>query len=237
MANISSTSLLLTWAPASDAVTPASELRYTVYASTTYLSTETEWLESTQAKKLLSPTANLAALSVVDLTPATTYYFAVLVENGANASSLYAVASAITEAPGLVVSETQTISLTQTQTAEIPSTPITLTATFTQTIPVTAISTQTTTLSVTATSTITQTTTQTQTVSNVICNTALCNPGYGINPNCTCAQCITNYYSPGAYTACTPCPGGMHSAAGDSFCTCDGGLQFDPGSRGCLLGE
>ncbi len=87
--SITTTGLTLTWTAASDVVTEAAELTYQVYYASSDLTTVAEWQDTTQATQVGTATAALTTVNLTGLTPATTYYFMVIVSDEAGNSSLY----------------------------------------------------------------------------------------------------------------------------------------------------
>jgi len=87
--SVASTRLVLSWAPASDQVTPQIALQYQVYTSTT---SNIDTLENVLANgtPLSGLSAGVTTQTVTNLTANTTYYFNVLVTDGASYSSAYA---------------------------------------------------------------------------------------------------------------------------------------------------
>jgi len=222
--NLTSTSVQLIWEPANDSVTPAAQLIYTVYASTSYLATQGEWLAASTVRKLTSPTTNLGALSVEGLAPSSTYYFEIFVANEAGDITLYEVGSITTEAAGTDpnppdTTVVETASITETTTVTNISVPLTLTVTFTDTVSTTATSTQVATQTTTLETTVTQTVTTTSCPYDSTNSQHRCDDGYGFQSvACFCIQCPANYYSDGTPPRCLSCTPGTISTPGSISC-------------------
>jgi predicted protein tyrosine phosphatase len=88
----------LSWTAAADAVTSAVDLTYTVYASTSDLTTQADWENAEKATKKVAATANLTTTTLTGLTANTSYYFMVMVEDQAGNTTLYDAATVTTQA-------------------------------------------------------------------------------------------------------------------------------------------
>jgi len=88
----------LSWTAAADAVTSAVDLTYTVYASTSDLTTQADWKNTEKATKKVEATANLTTTTLTGLTANTSYYFMVMVQDQAGNTTLYDAATITTQA-------------------------------------------------------------------------------------------------------------------------------------------
>ena len=102
VSNLTDIGLTLTWLLATDDMTADADLIYTVYQSTSNLTTQADWQDATKASQLGTATANLSTLAVESLSPDTTYYFMVMVTDQAGNITLYDVATATTEPEPIV---------------------------------------------------------------------------------------------------------------------------------------
>ncbi len=94
--NLTHASLSLRWTEGRDLVTAAGNLRYTVYQSSSNDLTDVQAIKANGTK--VSPTiAGLTSLDVASLTPSSTYYFNVIVEDQAGNEAAYHTYSATTE--------------------------------------------------------------------------------------------------------------------------------------------
>lgn len=125
---VSTTGVTLTWTAATDTVTPDSDLVYLVYQSTSSLTTQADWQNTSKASQVGVPTAALTTVDIQSLDSNTTYYFMVMVSDQAGNIIMYDVATATTAAldtippvPGnsgsLAFSSTTTTGFTVTWTA------------------------------------------------------------------------------------------------------------------------